>query len=253
MSRDKRSYRSTQRTRRGVVTTFGSRTDVGCVRDHNEDSLVVAPPLFAVADGMGGHAAGEVASEIAVNVLAELAPKDLDGAALEHAVEEANHEIIRAARDGRGREGMGTTLTLLWAASKEVYIAQVGDSRAYLLRDGDFQQITQDHSLVQELVNQGVLTPELAAHHPMRNVITRAVGTDEGVEVDLFTKERKLGDIWLLCTDGLSGMVPDEDIARILRTKAPEAAADALLQTALDNGGRDNVTFVILKDEEGAQ
>ena len=111
MSRDKRSYRSTQRTRRGAVTTFGSRTDVGCVRDHNEDSLVVAPPLFAVADGMGGHAAGEVASEIAVNVLAELAPKDLDGAALEHAVEEANHEIIRAARDGRGREGIGTTLT----------------------------------------------------------------------------------------------------------------------------------------------
>lgn len=106
---------------------------------------------------------------------------------------------------------------------------------------------------MQELVNQGVLTPELAAHHPMRNVITRAVGTDEGVEVDLFTKERKLGDIWLLCTDGLSGMVPDEAIARILRTKAPEAAADALLQTALDNGGRDNVTFVILKDEEGAQ
>ena len=98
MAREQRSYKSTQRTRKGAVTTFGSRTDVGCVRDHNEDSLIVTPPLFAVADGMGGHAAGEVASEIAVNVLAELAPKDLDGAALEHAVEEANHEIIRAAR-----------------------------------------------------------------------------------------------------------------------------------------------------------
>ena len=166
MSRDKRSYRSTRRTRRGAVTTFGSRTDVGCVRDHNEDSLVVAPPLFAVADGMGGHAAGEVASEIAVNVLAELAPKDLDGAALEHAVEEANHEIIRAARDGRGREGMGTTLTACMLENERLVIAQVGDSRAYLLHHGKLQQLTRDHSLMADMIEAGQLTPCLLYTSP---------------------------------------------------------------------------------------
>ena len=160
MSRDKRSYRSTQRTRKGAVTTFGSRTDVGCVRDHNEDSLVVAPPLFAVADGMGGHAAGEVASEIAVNVLAELAPKDLDGAVLEHAVEEANREIIRAARDGRGRDGMGTTLTACMLENERLVIAQVGDSRAYLLHHGKLQQLTRDHSLMADHIEDGQITPE---------------------------------------------------------------------------------------------
>lgn len=231
-----------------------SRTDVGKLRANNQDALVAMEQLWGVADGMGGHKGGEIASAGARDGLTRiLRGKDPDLKMLRFAVEAVNRRLYLQQKDDASLSGMGTTLTLLWAASKEVYIAQVGDSRAYLLRDGDFQQITQDHSLVQELVNQGVLTPELAAHHPMRNVITRAVGTDEGVEVDLFTKERKLGDIWLLCTDGLSGMVPDEDIARILRTKAPEAAADALLQTALDNGGRDNVTFVILKDEEGAQ
>lgn len=231
-----------------------SRTDVGKLRANNQDALVAMEQLWGVADGMGGHKGGEIASAGARDGLTRiLRGKDPDSKMLRFAVEAVNRRLYLQQKDDASLSGMGTTLTLLWAASKEVYIAQVGDSRAYLLRDGDFQQITQDHSLVQELVNQGVLTPELAAHHPMRNVITRAVGTDEGVEVDLFTKERKLGDIWLLCTDGLSGMVPDEDIARILRTKAPEAAADALLQTALDNGGRDNVTFVILKDEEGAQ
>lgn len=231
-----------------------SRTDVGKLRANNQDALVVMEQLWGVADGMGGHKGGEVASAGARDGLTRiLRGKDPDPKMLRFAVEAVNRRLYLQQKDDASLSGMGTTLTLLWAASKEVYIAQVGDSRAYLLRDGDFQQITQDHSLVQELVNQGVLTPELAAHHPMRNVITRALGTDDGVEVDLFTKERKLGDIWLLCTDGLSGMVPDEAIARILRTKAPEAAADALLQTALDNGGRDNVTFVILKDEEGAQ
>ena len=129
----------------------------------------------------------------------------------------------------------------------------MGDSRAYLLREGAFTQVTRDHSLVQELVDQGVLTQEQAAHHPMRNVITRAVGTDETVEVDMITRERCKGDMWLLCSDGLSGMVSDEEMAGILREYAPEAAADRLLQAALDHGGRDNISFVILKDQEGAQ
>ena len=218
MSRDKRSYRSTQRTRRGAVTTFGSRTDVGCVRDHNEDSLVVAPPLFAVADGMGGHAAGEVASEIAVNVLAELAPKDLDGAALEHAVEEANHEIIRAARDGRGREGMGTTLTACMLENERLVIAQVGDSRAYLLHHGKLQQLTRDHSLMADMIEAGQLTPEEARHHPQRSVITRALGSDPNTRPDMYEINVETGDRLLVCSDGLSSMIEDEQIEAVMST-----------------------------------
>ena len=136
---EKRSYRSTPRTRRGAVTPFGSRTDIGCLRDHNEDSLIVAPPLFAVADGMGGHAAGEIASEIAVNVLAERAPEHPDGEALAQAVVGANREVIRASHDGRGREGMGTTMTAAMLEGERLVIAQVGDSRAYLLHQGKLQ------------------------------------------------------------------------------------------------------------------
>ena len=247
MSRDKRSYRSTQRTRRGAVTTFGSRTDVGCVRDHNEDSLVVAPPLFAVADGMGGHAAGEVASEIAVNVLAELAPKDLDGAALEHAVEEANHEIIRAARDGRGREGMGTTLTACMLENERLIIAQVGDSRAYLLHHGRLQQLTRDHSLVADLVEAGQITPAEARVHPQRSVITRALGSDPLTQPDLFEINVETGDRLLLCSDGLTSMIEDDEVERILNhTADPQLAASQLVNAAIAAGGYDNVTVIVV-------
>lgn len=234
MSRDKRSYRSTQRTRRGAVTTFGSRTDVGCVRDHNEDSLVVAPPLFAVADGMGGHAAGEVASEIAVNVLAELAPKDLDGAALEHAVEEANHEIIRAARDGRGREGMGTTLTACMLENERLIIAQVGDSRAYLLHHGKLQQLTRDHSLMADMIEAGQLTPEEARHHPQRSVITRALGSDPNTRPDMYEINVETGDRLLVCSDGLSSMIEDEQIEAVMRrVPDPQRCASQLVNEAI--------------------
>ena len=233
------------------------RTDIGRKRKQNEDAAWFDEKrgVFVVADGMGGHLAGEVASQMAIDAVRRMAARHKKPSVdlLKKTVLGAHERIYLHAQGHAECAGMGTTISMMWRGGGYMYIAHVGDSRIYRLRDGHMEQITQDHSLVQELVNQGVLTPELAAHHPMRNVITRAVGTDEGVDVDLFTKERKLGDIWLLCTDGLSGMVPDEDIARILRTKAPEAAADALLQTALDNGGRDNVTFVILKDEEGAQ
>ena len=246
MSRDKRSYRSTQRTRRGAVTTFGSRTDVGCVRDHNEDSLVVAPPLFAVADGMGGHAAGEVASEIAVNVLAELAPKDLDGAALEHAVEEANHEIIRAARDGRGREGMGTTLTACMLENERLIIAQVGDSRAYLLHHGKLQQLTRDHSLMADMIEAGQLTPEEARHHPQRSVITRALGSDPNTRPDMYEINVETGDRLLVCSDGLSSMIEDEQIEAVMRrVPDPQRCASQLANEAIAAGGHDNVTVIV--------
>lgn len=246
MSRDKRSYRSAQRTRRGAVTTFGSRTDVGCVRDHNEDSLVVAPPLFAVADGMGGHAAGEVASEIAVNVLAELAPKDLDGAALEHAVEEANHEIIRAARDGRGREGMGTTLTACMLENERLIIAQVGDSRAYLLHHGKLQQLTRDHSLMADMIEAGQLTPEEARHHPQRSVITRALGSDPNTRPDMYEINVETGDRLLVCSDGLSSMIEDEQIEAVMRrVPDPQRCASQLVNEAIAAGGHDNVTVIV--------
>lgn len=246
MSRDKRSYRSTQRTRRGAVTTFGSRTDVGCVRDHNEDSLVVAPPLFAVADGMGGHAAGEVASEIAVNVLAELAPKDLDGAALEHAVEEANHEIIRAACDGRGREGMGTTLTACMLENERLIIAQVGDSRAYLLHHGKLQQLTRDHSLMADMIEAGQLTPEEARHHPQRSVITRALGSDPNTRPDMYEINVETGDRLLVCSDGLSSMIEDEQIEAVMRrVPDPQRCASQLVNEAIAAGGHDNVTVIV--------
>ena len=162
--------------RHRVDGAFGSCTDVGCVRPQNEDSLVVAPPLFAVADGMGGHAAGEVASEIAVQVLADRAPQHADAVALGNAVVAANHTIIRAAREGRGKEGMGTTCTAALLEGERLVIAQVGDSRAYLLHQGRLQQITRDHSLMADLIEAGELTAEEARVHPKRSVITRALG-----------------------------------------------------------------------------
>ena len=231
-----------------------TRTDVGKLRVNNQDALIVLEHLYGVADGMGGHKGGEVASAGARDGLEKfLKGKTPDPRLLKTAVEAVNRRLYLRQREEAELSGMGTTLTVLWAGEREMYLAHVGDSRAYLLREGAFTQVTRDHSLVQELVDQGVLTQEQAAHHPMRNVITRAVGTDETVEVDMITRERCKGDMWLLCSDGLSGMVSYEEMAGILREYAPEAAADRLLQAALDHGGRDNISFVILKDQEGAQ
>ncbi len=251
MAREKQGYRSTAHTRRGAITAFGSRTDVGCVRDHNEDSLVVTPPLFVVADGMGGHAAGEVASEIATTVLAEKAPKTPDAEALGRAVEEANLEIIAAAEDGRGREGMGTTCTAAILQEERLVIAQVGDSRAYLLHQGELQQLTRDHSLVAMMVEAGQLTPEEARIHPRRSVITRALGTDPSTKPDLYEIDVEAGDRLLLCSDGLYGMVEDPDIQAIMtRTADPQRCASQLVNEAIAAGGNDNVTVIVV-DIEG--
>lgn len=251
MAREKQGYRSTAHTRRGAITAFGSRTDVGCVRDHNEDSLVVTPPLFVVADGMGGHAAGEVASEIATTVLAEKAPKTPDAEALGRAVEEANLEIIAAAEDGRGREGMGTTCTAAILQEERLVIAQVGDSRAYLLHQGKLQQLTRDHSLVAMMVEAGQLTPEEARIHPRRSVITRALGTDPSTKPDLYEIDVEAGDRLLLCSDGLYGMVEDPDIQAIMtRTADPQRCASQLVNEAIAAGGNDNVTVIVV-DIEG--
>lgn len=241
-----RPYKSTPHTRKGATTTFGSRTDIGCLRDHNEDSLVVAPPLFAVADGMGGHAAGEVASEIAVRVLSELAPEHPDGEALGRAIEEANRAVIQAAREGRGRQGMGTTMTAAMLEGERLVIAQVGDSRAYLLHQGKLQQLTRDHSLMADMIEAGQLTPEEARTHPQRSVITRALGSDAHLHPDIYEINVETGDRLLICSDGLSGMIFDDQIENTLRrVQDPQRCASQLVNEAIAAGGHDNVTVIV--------
>lgn len=241
-----RSYKSTPRTRKGALTSFGSRTDIGCLRDHNEDSLVVTPPLFAVADGMGGHAAGEVASEIAVRVLSELAPEHPDGEALGRAIEETNRAVIQAAREGRGRQGMGTTMTAAMLEGERLVIAQVGDSRAYLLHQGKLQQLTRDHSLMADMIEAGQLTPEEARTHPQRSVITRALGSDAHLHPDIYEINVETGDRLLICSDGLSGMIFDDQIENTLRrVQDPQRCASQLVNEAIAAGGHDNVTVIV--------
>ena len=230
----------------GQDISFGSRTDIGYVRDHNEDSLIIIPPLFAVADGMGGHEAGEIASEITVNTLAELAPSHLDAEGLTAAVEAANYNVMKAPRQGIGRDGMGTTLTAAMLEGERLLIAQVGDSRAYLLHKGHLQQITRDHSLMADLIEAGQITPEEARVHPNRSVITRAIGSDIHMRPDIYELNVDAGDRILLCSDGLSPMISNNAIESIMRRQSDaQHCADELVTAALENGGADNVTVVV--------
>lgn len=235
----------------GILCAF--RTDVGKVRANNQDAPIVSEKLrlYGVADGMGGHKGGEVASTSARDdLLRELEGKTPSVATLSGAIEEVNRQIYHQQEHDDALTGMGTTLSVLWMSENFVYIGHVGDSRVYLLRDGEFKQMTLDHSLVEQLVREGVLTEEEAQNHPMRNIITRAIGTDESVEVDVVVEERRKGDLWLACSDGLHGLVDDRQMRDALRQYAPEKAADVLLKAALDAGGRDNVTLVIVHDGE---
>lgn len=235
----------------GILSAF--RTDVGKVRANNQDAPIVSEKLrlYGVADGMGGHKGGEVASTSARDdLLRELEGKTPSVATLSGAIEEVNRQIYHQQEHDDALTGMGTTLSVLWMSDNFVYIGHVGDSRVYLLRDGEFKQMTLDHSLVEQLVREGVLTEEEAQNHPMRNIITRAIGTDELVEVDVVVEERRKGDLWLACSDGLHGLVDDRQMRDALRQYAPEKAADVLLKAALDAGGRDNVTLVIVHDGE---
>ena len=230
----------------GQDISFGSRTDIGYVRDHNEDSLIIIPPLFAVADGMGGHEAGEIASEITVNTLAELALSHLDAEGLTAAVEAANYNVMKAPRQGIGRDGMGTTLTAAMLEGERLLIAQVGDSRAYLLHKGHLQQITRDHSLMADLIEAGQITPEEARVHPNRSVITRAIGSDIHMRPDIYELNVDAGDRILLCSDGLSSMISNNAIESIMRRQSDaQHCADELVTAALENGGADNVTVVV--------
>lgn len=229
----------------------GASTDVGLLRQRNEDAFVAEYPLFAVADGLGGHLGGEVASRVAVETLTEAStadgPDERIPDRLREAVHGANRAVVeRASKDPR-LTGMGTTLTAMVAANDRIYLAHVGDSRAYLFRDGELRHLTEDHTLVQRLVREGKLTPEQAEVHPQRSVLTRALGIEDDLEVDQATVEVAAGDRFLLCSDGLTSMIGDEDIRRILAGHDdPQSASDALVKAANAAGGQDNITTVVV-------
>jgi len=227
-------------------SAYAGDSHVGRVRSGNEDAFLLAPPLFAVADGLGGHQAGEIASSIAIDTLLEAAPRTADAKALSRAIRRANTAVIEAAASGRGKSGMGTTLTAVMLDGTRLSVAHVGDSRAYLLHRGMLQQLTDDHSLVADLVRQGRITAEESRTHPNRSVITRALGSDPDMMADAFEAEAAVGDRLLLATDGLTTMVPDPEIEEVLATApTPDAAVNELIARALEAGGQDNVTVVV--------
>ena len=222
-------------------------TDPGLQRGGNEDALLLEPPLYAVADGMGGHRAGEIASRVAVDALLADAPRRADSKALGRAVRTANRAVMDAAEKSRTRAGMGTTLTAVMVDGTHLAVAHVGDSRAYLLHEGVLERITEDHSMVADLVRQGSLTEEDARFHPQRSVITRALGSDPNMVADVFDVQAAVGDRLLLCSDGLSSMLADEHIAEMLRTAPdPQAAVHALVGAANRAGGYDNITVIVV-------
>ena len=226
-------------------------TDTGRRRLRNEDAFICEPPLFAVADGMGGARAGEVAAGLAAAALEEAGSETRGAEGVAALIVEANKRIWERSLNDPRTTGMGTTVTaaLVDAASGAVAIGHVGDSRAYLLRDETLEQLTTDHSLVAELVESGVLTPEEAERHPQRSAITRALGTEPTVEVDAFTMQAEPGDLFLVCSDGLSAMLSDEAVSSAIETadRDPERAADALVAAANARGGEDNITVVLFE------
>jgi serine/threonine protein phosphatase PrpC len=239
-----------------VVAEEAFKTDTGRQRQANEDSYFAKSPVFAVADGMGGAQAGEVASRIAAGAFEQEVDSEAPPEAqLEGIAKDANREIHELAQTDSSRAGMGTTLTAAIVRDDEVSLGHVGDSRAYVFRDGELKRLTKDHSLVEELRRQGRLTDEEAEEHPQRSIITRALGPEPEVNVDTMTFPAKNGDVFLLCSDGLTTMVSDAELARILR-EAPtlRSAVNKLVDTANGNGGRDNITAVAFRlAEEGEE
>jgi len=237
------------------VTDTAGFTDPGRKRRRNEDSFLIDPPLFAVADGMGGAQAGEVASRLAAAAFREFHDADdLDPEKrLAAIIQEANRRIYERAADDSEVSGMGTTITAALVGGTGLAIGHVGDSRAYRLRAGRFEQLTDDHSLVADLVRSGRLTPEEADVHPQRSVITRALGTDAQVDVDTFTVPAENDDLFLLCSDGLTTMVGDEEIRDLVtRARDLDQAGKGLVKAANRAGGEDNVTVVLFRVSDGA-
>ncbi len=231
------------------------KTDTGRRRMRNEDAYVFEPPLFAIADGMGGARAGEVAAGIAAAALRDERLGVVDEASLEATIAEANRRVWERSVADPATAGMGTTVTVAFvdAPTAQIVFGHVGDSRAYRLRGDVLEQVTTDHSLVAELVESGVLTPEEAERHPQRSAITRAVGTDRAIEVDVFTAPAELDDLVLLCSDGLTDMLSKDEIAAVIvgADRDPDAAATALVAAANAQGGEDNITVVLFEVVDG--
>ena len=240
--------------RKMTLGRSASATDPGRKRRQNEDSFVARPPIFAIADGMGGARAGEIASELAAGALKDANASGGGTELVKQLVQEANRRVHDRASNDPSTSGMGTTMTVaLVEPSGELTFGHVGDSRAYMLRGGKLEQLTDDHSLVAELVRRGELSERDAEVHPQRSVITRALGTDPDVDVDAFTWRPEDGDLYLLCSDGLSDMISGGDIEEILRKNRDDldAAARALVKAANRGGGDDNITAVLFEMVEG--
>jgi protein phosphatase len=251
--------------------TYQALTDVGRKRKGNEDSLFLNPDqkLFVVADGMGGHAAGEIASKVAVDSINEFVtltggdeeitwPFGLDetisydGNRLKTAIRHANRKVIEATKERQEYEGMATTVAAVLVDGDTANLGHVGDSRIYLFSEGELSLLTSDHSWVNEQIQSGVISPDQARSHPLRNVVTRALGGKQDLSVDMQVRRMKPGELLLLCSDGLTTMVPDDDIARVLQDAGGDVdeAARSLVDEANSRGGEDNVTVVLLKFED---
>jgi serine/threonine protein phosphatase PrpC len=235
---------------RASQTTW--KTDTGRQRKDNEDNAFARAPLFVVADGMGGAQAGEVASQIAVEAFqAELSESGSPEERLAERAQDANRRIYEISSTEHDRAGMGTTLTAVYVDDAELAVAHVGDSRAYLFRDGELGRLTQDHTLVEELLKRGKLTEEQAAEHPQRSIITRALGVDPEVDVDTRTYNARAGDVVLLCSDGLTSMINERQVTAVLAQEPDlDRAAERLIAEANAAGGRDNITVVLFRLEE---
>ena len=231
------------------LATYAVATHPGRRRRHNEDAYVVEPPLFAVADGMGGAQAGEVASKLAAGALRDGPATEVDAL-----IQEANRRVHQRSIDDPSSAGMGTTMTVAIVGDELVRFGHVGDSRAYLVRAGRLEQLSEDHSLVGELVRSGKIAREDAETHPQRSVITRAVGTDPDVDVDTFDIEPRDGDVFLICSDGLTDMVTDDAIERLVAEQRSDldALVKRLVQAANKGGGEDNITVVAFAISAGA-
>ncbi len=231
-----------------------SRTHKGLVRQTNQDAILIKDRLFGVADGMGGHLGGDTASKLAMQVIDNmLSNKSPAETTLRIGVEAANRRVFERQRFDVTLKGMGTTLTLLWESDRDMFVAHVGDSRAYLLRSGKLTRVTEDHSVVGEMLRNHAISPEEARTHPYRNVITRAIGTGSAVEVDLIRVGKHPGDIWLVCSDGLYNKVEDREMEDVLLHSDAEDAVERLLQITLERGAEDNVSILLGYDSEAAE
>ncbi|HYY04278.1 MAG TPA: Stp1/IreP family PP2C-type Ser/Thr phosphatase [Gaiellaceae bacterium] len=237
-----------------MIGRVGVITDTGRKRRHNEDAYVCEPPLFAIADGMGGAQAGEVASRLAAAALMESGTSAGGERRIADLIQEANRRVYDRSNTDPNTSGMGTTITVALVGDGTVAFGHVGDSRAYLIRDGTMEQLTEDHSLVNELLKSGKLSPEEAVAHPQRSVITRALGTDPDVDADTFTIAAEPGDMFLLCSDGLTDMVDENAILELVERNRSDvnAALKALVRAANRGGGEDNITVVAFEITDAA-